>query len=379
MSLIWTPWTQTLLVTAIVFAVLAAAYSFAKFEMLMRAARSGAAGLSPEEKFRLQIARRFGLGSARGDEFCIVLIEPCPGAAPGGTPGRLAESLRAIGRRSDDLVSYDDRTLGAILDVTAGHLPRALQRWQAAWTASAAAAGFAPEVFAGCARFPVDGDSAEALTAAAVQALERARAAGPSALASCAGPATAEVGATDPSEAALVDPLTGILRPERMAGAARKFLARGRRLGRPVTVMHAGIDRMQDVNDRFGREAGDAVLKAMGGILSRELRETDLVGRAGGDDFLALVECGVEESKKAADRVIARVRETQVPAGMSVIRFTVSVGLAGETEEGVPPHLLRAAETAMHAARHEGRNLHRVYRRSLEAATPAPDVNKDIF
>lgn len=382
-DMLTTPWVLTLLVAATVFVVLGAAYSFAKFEMLMRAARSGSADIAAHEGFQLQIARRLGIGSNYTGEFCVLLLEPIEPAADEERTRALAGLLRAGARRTDDVLPYDDRRIGAILDVPPGQLETPLRRWRAIWTRATAEAGMRSDLFVGLAVYPGDADSAEGLMTAAGEALERARSEGPRHLHPVgrvpAEPAASSDDVPHASEAELLDPLTGILRPERTHGAARKFLARGRRMGHPVTVMHIDIDRMQDINDRFGREVGDQMLKELGGILSREVRETDLIGRAGGDDFLALVECNVADAVHAAERVIDKVRAVGIRAGVSVIHFTVSIGMAGPTEEGVPPHLLEAAETAMLVARREGQNVHCTYRRSMGIAPQTHHEGQDVF
>lgn len=383
MEILATPWVLTALVAAAVFVVLGAAYSFAKFELLMRAARSGSADIAPHEGFQLQIARRLGIGSNYTGEFCVLLLEPCMGGPDAERIRSLAGLLRGGVRKSDDVLPYDELRIGAILDVPPGRLETPLRRWRAIWTRAMAEAGMRSDMFAGLAVYPDDAESADGLMTAAEEALERARAEGPRHLHPFGRDArTPEVqadGEPHAAEAGLIDPLTGILRVERTHGAARKFLARGRRMGHPVTVMHIDIDRMQDINDRFGRDVGDQMLKELGGILSREVRETDLIGRAGGDDFLALVECNVSDAVHVADRLIERTRAVGIRAGVSVIRFTVSIGIAGPTEEGIPPHLLEAAETAMLVARREGQNVYCIYRRAMGIAPQTHHEGQDVF
>ncbi len=378
-------------VSAGTFLALALAYSFAKFEGLMRRAHDPkATPLSPRENLLLLLARRLGIGSEFQGAFTVLLVDfPAAHQMDGGID-RLAATLRAAVRHSDDVLAMDDHTIAAALQVPAARVPQVLARWRKRMEADLPGlAGAAPPRI-GAARFPEDGDYVRAVVEAAEAALEEEKRS-PSAPWTPRVPEHPGTGkeasvspqkeeALSPAESAVLDPLTGILRSEKIGIAARKFIARARRNGRPVAVLYLDVDRLEDINRRFGREVGDAVLKNLSDILQTCLRESDLLGRFGGDDFLVLAECAPGDGARVADRIIGRVREAVIPAGMSRLRYTVAVGIAGMPEHGQSARVvMEAAEAALGAARRTGQNVAVVYHQEMESIPARRGHGGDVF
>lgn len=353
-------------VTAIAFIAIAAVYSLVKYDWLMRLSR-GSGGLPPRDVLTLAVARRAGQAN-RGREFCLLLVR---WAVEADETARLdrRRRLTALCRRTDDFCDLDAHLSAAVLDATAAQAGGILERWRAAGGVGAVQGH-------GVASCPADGDTADQLLAAAEAAMERANA-----------PAADDSrGATEqpaddlpPAELAVIDPLTGLLRPERMGRAARKFISNCRYRGRPVTVLHIDIDRLEDVNTRFGREAGDAVVAKCAEVLSASLRQGDLLGRLGGDEFLAILDCPPAAAELVARRLIQRVRESPAWLGSLRLPYAIRVGLAGIGGGGAAPsHVLDAAALALDAAQRQGPGSVAVYNRSMEhrrpVERPVPDA-----
>lgn len=159
---------------------------------------------------------------------------------------------------------------------------------------------------------------------------------------------------------ALTDALTGL--PNRRAiedWAATQFSSAVRH-GFNFWVVLADLDHFKHVNDTFGHDAGDAVLKKFASILKNNIRRGDLCGRLGGEEFLLVL---THTDKKNALRVIDRIRMevagTPVTFGGCTLGVTASFGLAGleGTENASSFSVLRElADTALYSAKRGGRN-----------------------
>lgn len=164
----------------------------------------------------------------------------------------------------------------------------------------------------------------------------------------------------------MVDPLTGVIREERLSTAMAKYMAGFRREGRPVTMLYLAIDHVERYLKQYGAGADEALLHSTGELLQRETRENDLLGRYGGDSFLALMNCTVAEGVAVARRLCAAARREQAIHGKWPLRMTVSVGVAGYPEHGrTPGELMRNAGWALREIRERGGNAALIFDRSL--------------
>lgn len=169
-------------------------------------------------------------------------------------------------------------------------------------------------------------------------------------------------------ELATLDGLTGALNRRAFLRAAQTELGVARRYGRPFSVMMLDADHFKKVNDLHGHDVGDAVLKALTATCRKELRDVDLFGRLGGEEFaIALPETPLEPAGLVAERLRKALAALQVPTGKTTLQFTVSIGLASlarpsDTVEA----LLKAADDALYASKQGGRN------RVTVAAVAAP-------
>ena len=157
---------------------------------------------------------------------------------------------------------------------------------------------------------------------------------------------------------AMVDSLTGLANRRSLEETLRAELARAARFGDPVAVVLADLDEFKRVNDVYGHPAGDDVLKAFAGALRSTVRESDVAGRWGGEEF-ALVLTGTDAGGGArlAERARQALEETEIsmPNG-DVISVTASFGVAAWPESDELGEILAAADSALYEAKRAGRN-----------------------
>lgn len=157
---------------------------------------------------------------------------------------------------------------------------------------------------------------------------------------------------------ATVDSLTNVHNRAGFAELSGRQLQRSGRDQRPVSVLVMDLDFFKKVNDSYGHEAGDAVLRAFAQTARAALRPTDLLSRAGGEEFWALLpQADLAEACRSAQRVCDRFRELRVPFNEHQIEATVSIGAAEVKLPGETIHAAIArADQALYAAKSLGRD-----------------------
>ena len=156
---------------------------------------------------------------------------------------------------------------------------------------------------------------------------------------------------------AMLDPLTGLPNRRYIEAAVEMHIQEARRLGVTSGVLMIDVDHFKGVNDAHGHEAGDAVLKTVAATLAANMRPFDVVGRWGGEEFVALV-------RSVDDRELARVSERLrglVEASSHAAlgedeRVTVSIGARILTGRESPAEVVRAADRLMYEGKRSGRN-----------------------
>jgi diguanylate cyclase (GGDEF)-like protein len=157
---------------------------------------------------------------------------------------------------------------------------------------------------------------------------------------------------------AVTDGLTGLFNHRRFQESLQGELLRCERHKRPLAVLMFDVDYFKKVNDSMGHPAGDELLRRLAEVLSKELRQTDLIARYGGEEFAVLLP---ETTKAEALQVAERMREaveTRInEQGKWTQRITVSVGVATFPEDGKGAEVvLEAADQALYVAKRQGRN-----------------------
>lgn len=153
------------------------------------------------------------------------------------------------------------------------------------------------------------------------------------------------------------DELTGLRNRRSFSDDAAVLLEAAAAAGRPVSALMIDIDHFKAINDRHGHAVGDAVLRELAGKCRRTLRESDIVARLGGEEFVALIPEGELAAAQIAEDLRHFIEVSPVELGGLRMRLTTSIGVA--TSER-PPHdidvLLARADHALYAAKHGGRN-----------------------
>ncbi|RNL87640.1 GGDEF domain-containing protein [Halostreptopolyspora alba] len=158
--------------------------------------------------------------------------------------------------------------------------------------------------------------------------------------------------------AARTDPKTGLLNATTWEREAGTHLTRALEGRRPVTVLIADIDHFKRVNDTHGHVFGDQVLLGVARTLTHHLRPTDLLGRFGGEEFVALLPgADMAEACRVAERLRSRVERMELVADGRNITITVSVGVALFRVHGDDViELLASADHGLYRAKDAGRN-----------------------
>jgi two-component system cell cycle response regulator len=159
-------------------------------------------------------------------------------------------------------------------------------------------------------------------------------------------------------ELAVTDPLTGLHNRRYISSRLRQAVGSANNGGAPVSVMIADIDHFKRINDTYGHEAGDCVLREFSQRVIDGLRALDLAARYGGEEFVIVMPgAGLAEAEVAAERLRATIAGTRfnLPDGQET-DVTVSIGVAQVSAGESLESLLRRADVALYEAKTEGRN-----------------------
>jgi diguanylate cyclase (GGDEF)-like protein len=157
---------------------------------------------------------------------------------------------------------------------------------------------------------------------------------------------------------ATLDHLTGLWNRRMILEQLDRELSRVRREKCSLTVAMVDIDRFKAINDTHGHAAGDAVIRDTAAAIRLQLREYDIVGRYGGEEFLLLLPgCDSQSARIVADRVRERIQAVPTLYGALTLSVTASFGLASTKMAGMEPSsLIAAADSALYRAKSNGRN-----------------------
>ena len=158
--------------------------------------------------------------------------------------------------------------------------------------------------------------------------------------------------------AAQSDPKTGLLNAVAWQRDAERWIRRARRLSVPAAILLVDIDHFKRVNDTYGHLAGDELLAATASTLGQHVRACDVLGRFGGEEFVAVLPgAGQQEACHIAERLRGRVRDIALQARGATVNITVSIGVAALGVDGGDLfELLAAADAALDRAKKSGRD-----------------------
>ena len=157
---------------------------------------------------------------------------------------------------------------------------------------------------------------------------------------------------------ATTDSLTGIPNRRHLLHLAESAFSRAERYGQDLSVIMIDADHFKTVNDRWGHDTGDEVLKTMVRICRMELREVDEFGRLGGEEFAAvLTETDMTGAVQVAERLREAVERLTPTTALGPVSMTISLGVAALTADDTTfKELLKRADQALYRAKADGRN-----------------------
>ncbi len=162
---------------------------------------------------------------------------------------------------------------------------------------------------------------------------------------------------------AIIDDLTGIFNRRHLFELAEREFSRAQRFNRPLTVIMLDLDYFKRVNDTYGHAVGDQVLLVVAERCKANIREVDILGRYGGEEFtIILPEAGLDEAQIISERLRKHIARMPITTTAGPIHITVSVGAASLSNETPnTAKLIDCADYAMYAAKRRGRNLVCIY------------------
>lgn len=159
---------------------------------------------------------------------------------------------------------------------------------------------------------------------------------------------------------AITDHLTEIYNRRHFEEILKREFARALRYNLHLSCLMADIDHFKRINDTYGHAAGDAVLKEVARLIHSSLREVDVIGRWGGEEFIALLtQAKKADAKKVAERILQSVSAHRFQGLPENEKITISIGVASVPEDGDIDNwekLIKAADEALYRAKRNGRN-----------------------
>jgi diguanylate cyclase (GGDEF)-like protein len=157
------------------------------------------------------------------------------------------------------------------------------------------------------------------------------------------------------ARAARTDTVTGLANRRSLEERLTQASAYANRYQEPLSALLIDLDEFKDVNDTWGHDAGDEVLRAVAECMRRVFRESDIYGRWGGDEFLAILPGRDQDAERAAERLRAEVKALDTSRFGVSKQLTLSVGVASATNVS-PLDLIIQADDALYRAKREGRD-----------------------
>jgi diguanylate cyclase (GGDEF)-like protein len=157
---------------------------------------------------------------------------------------------------------------------------------------------------------------------------------------------------------AVTDDLTGLVNRRRFKEALEAEVERARRFGDPLAIILADLDDFKRINDMFGHHVGDVVLRSFADLLRSHVRDVDLAGRIGGEEFAILLpDTKASEAAMVAERMRDSLGGLRLAASDGqAVQMTSSFGIAQLGTGDSADDLLRAADEALYRAKSEGKN-----------------------
>ncbi len=161
-------------------------------------------------------------------------------------------------------------------------------------------------------------------------------------------------------ELSITDPLTGLFNARYMRNWLEQAFAYAKRYNKPISVMLIDMDNLKWINDCYGHLTGDKAIKLIASVLKNSVRDSDLVARYGGDEFLiALPDTPADQLPRLADRILQDLQSSSISSGKEEFTISCSLGSATYPQDGdfaVSEELIDCADQALYAAKRAGRS-----------------------
>jgi len=150
-----------------------------------------------------------------------------------------------------------------------------------------------------------------------------------------------------------IDTLTGVYNRRKIEEILESEIERSRRYGNPLSLILIDIDNFKELNDTYGHQTGDRVLKEVARVIRENLRRTDYLGRLGGEEFLVVLP---ETTPEKARLVAERIRKDIENLDLRVGKLTISAGVTGLKKGDTMESLMNRVDRAMYLAKERGKN-----------------------
>ncbi len=177
-----------------------------------------------------------------------------------------------------------------------------------------------------------------------------------------------------------MDHTTGLLNRRAFTEVIQREYAQSKRSGKPFSMLLMDLDRFKLINDNYGHETGDRILRGVSEISRSTLRSCDWIGRWGGEEFLAILP---DTDEAAAEAIAERLRESidqfSIDLNGQKLNATTSIGISSYPQDGeTPDFLIRAADAALYEAKKAGRNRVVIAKEKHEIYSIASKINSAI-
>ncbi len=167
---------------------------------------------------------------------------------------------------------------------------------------------------------------------------------------------------------ALTDSLTGLYNRRVFMEVAEKELNRAMRLGEPFSILMLDLDNFKKVNDTYGHDVGDIVLRHVANILKENLRKMDLIARWGGEEFIVMLpNTSLEGAYKVGEKLRKAVEQNPIELrNGEKLKITVSIGISSFRNHKSLEDIIREADIALYGAKKKGKNRVEIYKVGME-------------
>ena len=174
---------------------------------------------------------------------------------------------------------------------------------------------------------------------------------------------------------ASTDTLTGLYNRRQFETMTKQAFALHERTGNPFSVIMLDIDHFKNINDTYGHDAGDVVLKHLAEVMQKTMRQSDIIARFGGEEFIIfLMNTPPEEGLVAANKLREAIEKEMFISGTTQIPVTISLGVSSSQKSDITA-LAKEADLALYHSKEHGRNQATLYTANMDSTTETTAKN----